>query len=396
MELPAASSSPSAADNDVVVVGAGPAGLQVAACLQQHGRDVVVLERDRVAASWYHFYDGLRLHTHRRWSDLLGSPYPKRYGAWVARDDVIEHLDAYARTRQLDIRTGVTATRIDQRDQGWQVQTSGAGSFACRTVVVATGFNAHPRVPDWPGRSQFQGEVLHARDYRNANPFRGQRVVFVGTGNTGAEIATQVARGGAREVHLSVRSGAHVLPRDTHGIPSQLPAILLRRLPDKVLDRLLGRVEDAVNGDLPERGLHRPERGVASDLSARDVLPVLDVGLSQAVRDGVVHPAAAVQELLPDGALLADGSHLEVEAVIAATGYRNGLQSLVGHLGVLDERQLPAPRGRGRATRPGLYFVGYSNSIAGLLFTIQKEAAAVCRSERRQALPLPRPTTRET
>jgi putative flavoprotein involved in K+ transport len=100
--------------------------------------------------------------------------------------------------------------------------------------------------------------------------------------------------------------------------------------------------------------------------------------------------------LLPDGVLLADGSRLEVDAVIAATGYRNGLHSLVGHLGVLDERQLPAPRGRGRATRPGLYFVGYSNSIAGLLFTIQKEAASVCRSERRQTLPLPRATTRET
>ena len=390
MEVPAASRPPITArhDGDVVVVGAGPAGLQVAACLQQHGRNVVVLERDRVAASWYHFYDGLQLHTHRRWSDLLGSPYPQRYGPWVARDDVIEHLEAYARTRRLDIRTGVAVTRVDERHAAWEVETSDAGSLAARTVVVATGFNAHPRVPDWPGRARFAGEVLHARDYRSASSFQGRRVLVVGTGNTGAEIATQLARGGAREVHLSVRSGAHVLPRDVHGIPSQLPAILLRRLPDRVLDRLLGRVEDAVNGDLPERGLHRPERGVASDLSARDVLPVLDVGLSQAVRDGVVHPAAAVEEYLPDGVLLADGRRLVVDVVIAATGYRNGLEPLVGHLGVLDERQLPTPRGRGRPTRPGLYFVGYSNSIAGLLFTIKKEAAGVCRTERRRALPL--------
>lgn len=364
---------------DAVVIGAGPAGVQTAACLQKHGRRVVVLERDRVASSWFHFYDSLRLHTHRLLSGLGG--FPRRYGRWVARDGVIEHLQSYARTHRLDVRTGVDVTRVDRIDDGWRVSAQDGHSYTGTAVVVATGFNRVPRVPSWPGRERFEGEVLHGWDYRNPDRYRGRRVLVVGTGNTGAEIATELARGGATQVYLSVRSGAHVLPRDVRGAPSQLPGLLLHRLPDRLLDRLFGTAEEAINGDLPDRGLHRPGQGIATDLSTRDVLPVLDIGLAQAVREGIVHPVPAMGGYVANGVRLADGSHLPVDVVIAATGFTTGLAPLVGHLGVLDERELPSRRGGGKAALPGLYFVGFVNSLAGLLYTISREAKAVCRAE---------------
>ena len=149
---------------DVTILGAGAAGLGVAAALDRLGvDDVVVLERaGAVASSWRARYDGLRLNTVRALSGLPGEPIPASAGTWASRDAFIGYLEEVA------IGSGSTCGSGSKRNEsiaakgsGWRLLTS-SGSLNARFVVVAAGYDRVPRMPDWPGRDTFTGE-LHAR-----------------------------------------------------------------------------------------------------------------------------------------------------------------------------------------------------------------------------------------
>ncbi|MZE81458.1 NAD(P)-binding domain-containing protein, partial [Streptomyces sp. SID5475] len=204
----------------VYVIGGGPGGLATAAALADRGIRAVVLEKaDAVAASWRGHYDSLRLHTTRRLSALPGLAIPRAYGRWLARDDVIRYLEEYARHHRLDVVTGVEVSRIERTDSGWLLHATGGRRLAARDVVIATGFNHTPYLPDWEGRDGYTGELLHAREYRNAEPYADRDVLVVGSGNTGADIAVDLAGGGASRVRLAVRTPPHIVRRTTAGWP---------------------------------------------------------------------------------------------------------------------------------------------------------------------------------
>src|SRR3954453_16266504 len=161
---------------EVVVVGAGAAGLATAAQLQDRGLRPLVLEAGpEPGAAWRQRYDRLHLHTPRLLSGLPGLRMPRRFGRWVARDDLIEYLRDYAAVHDLDIRMNCRVSKIEP---GWTLETS-AGPTRARHVVVATGYNGAPVVPDWPGRRSFAGQLLHSSEYRNRAPFRGKDVLVV-------------------------------------------------------------------------------------------------------------------------------------------------------------------------------------------------------------------------
>ncbi|GEB49534.1 hypothetical protein SCA03_20850 [Streptomyces cacaoi] len=182
----------------VHILGAGPGGLAVAAALGERGIASVVLERsDTVGSSWRRHYDRLHLHTTRAQSSLPGLPIPRAFGRWVARDDMVRYLETYAAHHGIEVATGVDVDRIERRDGRWVLHANGGRRPTATTVVVATGFNHTPHLPDWPGRADFTGQLLHAGDYRSAAPFRGKDVLVVGAGNTGAEIAADLAESGA-------------------------------------------------------------------------------------------------------------------------------------------------------------------------------------------------------
>src|SRR3954453_5109777 len=152
---------------DVVVIGAGPAGLATAGALRHHGIGAVVLERDSIGASWRKHYDRLHLHTVRWLSHLPGYKLPRRYGKWVARDHVVEYLEDYVRFHNLDVRTGVEFQGLARDGDDWRVRTSDGDLLAPR-VVIATGYNKEQKLPDWPGMSGYTGELIHFGDYKNA------------------------------------------------------------------------------------------------------------------------------------------------------------------------------------------------------------------------------------
>ncbi|MEV5252891.1 NAD(P)/FAD-dependent oxidoreductase [Streptomyces werraensis] len=386
--------APSRADRPVYVVGGGPGGLSVAYALRARGVRAVVLERsERVGDSWRRHYDRLHLHTTRRRSALPGLPMPRRFGRWPSRDDVVRYLEKYAEHHRLEIVTGVEVSRVERTADGtgWLLRATGGRELTGAAVVVATGFNHTPRVPDWPGRDAYTGELLHASQYRNAKPFAGRDVLVVGVGNTGAEIAVDLVEGGASRVRLAVRTPPHIVRRSTAGWPAQYSGILVRRLPVPLVDRI-GRLQARVAvPDLSEHGLPRPQTGLYSRV-LEGAIPVQDVGLIDAVRKGSVEVVAAVKGFEAGEVLLADGERIAPDAVVAATGYERGLEGLVGGLGVLDERGRPVVRGaRTPAGAPDLYFTGFTNPISGNLremaLDAQRIARAIARGGKASRLP---------
>ncbi|MEU7718328.1 flavin-containing monooxygenase [Streptomyces tibetensis] len=390
-------SAPPPPDRPVYVIGGGPGGLSVAYALRARGVRAVVLEKsDHVGASWRRHYDRLHLHTTRRLSGLPGLPMPRRFGRWVSRDDVVRYLEKYAEHHRLEIVTGVEVSRVERTPDGtgWLLHATGGRELTGAAVVVATGYNHTPRLPDWPGRSAFTAELLHAGEYRSGKTYAGRDVLVVGVGNTGAEIAVDLAESGASRVRLAVRTVPHIVRRSTAGWAAQYSGILVRRLPVGLVDRISRAQARVAVPDLSAHGLPRPDTGLYTRVK-QGAIPVQDVGLIDAVRKGRVEIVAAVEGFEDgDKIALADGSRISPEVVVAATGYVRALEDLVGHLGVLDDRGRPVVHGaRTPKTAPGLYFTGFTNPISGnlreLALDAVKIAKAVARNGSRSVSRLP-------
>ena len=368
-------------DADVLVVGAGPAGLAVAACLRRRGIEPLVVDRGAaVGDSWRARYDRLHLHTPRMQSALPGLRIPRRFGRWVAKDDMADYLRLYAEHHGIAPRFGVEVTRLERDGDGWKAETGGA-PLTARQVVLASGYNREPVLPDWPGQDTFRGELLHASAYGGPERFRGRDVLVVGAGNTGAEIAADLAESGAGRVRIAVRTPPNIVPRQLGPIPITLLAMTQDSAPAWLVDPVNRLLQRVFVGDLTRHGLPAAQAGVVAQARATGVTPTIDVGLIKELRAGRVTPVPAVESMDGDDVVLADGTRLTPDAVIAATGYSTALEPVVGHLGVLGPRGAPVVHGgRAAPSAPGLRFVGIANPLKGLLFQISLDARAAGRA----------------
>jgi putative flavoprotein involved in K+ transport len=366
---------------NIVVLGAGPAGLAVGAMLRRRDLDPLLVDRaDSVGSTWRGHYDRLHLHTARSLSNLPGMRIPRSFGRYVARADVVAYLDTYASQQQLRLALGTAVQRIERADGGWRLITAD-GAIEATYVVVATGHNNTPVLPDWPGRDGFSGDLVHAAHYRNPLPYVGRDVLVVGGGNTASEIAVDLVEGGARRVRLAVRTPPNIVRRQVGAMPTQLASILLRHLPPVVVDRLIRVVQRATVPDLAAYGLPRPAEGVYTRILRDHQIPILDVGMIDAVRHGSVEVVPAVSGFEGADVLLADGARVTPEAVIVGVGYRGGLEPLVGHLGVLGEDGWPLVAGAHTVDgAPGMWFTGFSNPISGALRELGIDARRIAKA----------------
>ncbi len=359
---------------NVVIVGAGPAGLTAAATLRARGIDATILERgEHVGEQWRTRYDHLHLHTIRWLSNLPGYRIPREFGRWVARDQFVQYLEQYTAHHGLEPRFGVEATRIDRDDGRWKVRTS-AGTIPARIVVMASGYTRVPYLPRWPGT--FDGPMVHSAEYRNPRPYRGQDVLVVGAGNSGNEIAVDLAEGGAGRVRVAVRTPPNIFRRDTKGFPTQLVAIALQHLPPRLLDPLILALRRATIPDLAAYGLPRPSAPF-SQFQRTATVPIIDVGFIDAVRSGAIEVVPAVTTLDGRAVGLADGSRLFPDAIVAATGYQPGLEPLVGHVTAIGEHGIPSPQ-------PHLHFMGIGIPLSGHLHQMGHDARQIAASVARE------------
>jgi cation diffusion facilitator CzcD-associated flavoprotein CzcO len=243
----------------VVVIGAGPAGLAAAWAIRRAGVDPLVVEKaGTVAASWRGRHDQLQLNTHRMFSYQPGARIPRRCGPFPARDDYVAYLEQYA--AGMRIRFGTAARRIDRAGQGWELDLGG-GRISTAHVVVATGPDAEPVMPAWPGMASFPGMLIHAGQFRNTAQMAGRDVLVVGPGNSGVDLLNHLVRADAGKLWLSARSGMNITPLRLAGIPLHPVALAGRRLPRRAQDASLRAVQRLAFGDLATYGYPPSELG---------------------------------------------------------------------------------------------------------------------------------------
>ncbi|MGF7218866.1 hypothetical protein GGR92_005045 [Spirosoma lacussanchae] len=364
-----------------LIIGAGPAGLAMAGQLAHLGIASTVLEAsDYVGFAWRTHYDRLHLHTVKEHSSLPHLPYPASYPTYVSRLQLVEYLEQY--TEHFGIKPlfnqKVTAIRPGQTAGRWEVQTE-TDLFLAERVIIATGYNRVPNVPELPGQSAFRGIIWHSREYRNGAPFQNEDVLVVGMGNTGAELALDLLEHGARPV-ISVRRPINIVRRDVFGRPAQPTAIFLSKFPHWFYDLMTGLSQRLTVGDLTAYGLGKPDHPASYD-TRRGKIPVIDIGTLDQIKAGAIAVAPAIRQVNPKTVTFADGSERPFDAIVLATGYRPGLLPLLGDTlagQILNERGYPRQLWFDDPGLRGLYFLGFTTPLTGVIYnlTIDSEKIA--------------------
>ncbi|TPG05370.1 NAD(P)/FAD-dependent oxidoreductase [Rhodanobacter glycinis] len=363
-------------DADAIIVGAGPAGLACAASMRLRGLDVTMLEKaGAVASVWRRHYDRLHLHTDRGHSGLPGLPMPRSYPRYPSRAQVVAYLESYA--AHFDLRPIFDSTvRTVRRDGStWRVETK-QEQFTAPVVVIATGWADFPHRPGWPGSDGYRGVVVHSSEYRNPAAYAGKRVLVVGFGNSGGEIALDLAEAGV-DVSLSVRGPVQILPRELLGLPILTWAIAQARLPARVADFINAPAIRLAVGSLRKLGLKAAGKGPRRMIEEDRRIPLLDVGTLARIRDGSIKLRGDIARFTDEGVAFVDSPAERFDGLVLATGFRPDLRQLLpGVRGVFDKHGMPLVTGRA-TPEPGLFFCGLIASPTGQLREIGIEARRI-------------------
>ena len=358
-----------------VVIGGGQAGLSVGYQLARRGLPFLILDaNERVGDSWRRRWDSLRLFTPARYDGLAGFPFPANNDAFITKDEMADYLEAYAARFQLPVRPGARVDGLSRRGDRFLV-TAGERRYEADQVVVAMANYQVPRVPDFA--TALDGGIiqLHSREYRNPAQLANGGVLVVGVGNSGADIALEIA--GTHPTWLAGKEAGH--------IPFRIESLVARHFLIRIV-RFIGHrvltLGTPIGRKLAPKLQHRAAplvRVKPADLTAAGVVRVPRV---VGVRDG--RP------------LLADDRTLDVANVIWCTGFHPGFSWI--HLPVLGDDGLPRHERGVVAGEPGLYFVGLhflyamtSDTVNGVGRDAERIARAIA-VRVRDARPVPVPS----
>ena len=257
-----------ASEHPVGIVGAGPAGLAAAEALDRAGIEFEVLERhDGLGGIWdidnpgTPMYESAHFISSKTLSGFEGYDFPDDYPDYPTRPQVLEYLRSFASERGLGDRFtyGAEVELAERTEEGWTVKLLDGGTRTYSHLVAATGHQWEPRMPAYPG--EFTGEEIHSREYRSPDFFRDRRVLIVGAGNSGCDIACDAAKA-ASGAALSVRRGYWFVPKHMFGKPSDVFAHGGPRLPLRFEQMMLAGALKLLVGDLTNYGLPKPDHRV--------------------------------------------------------------------------------------------------------------------------------------
>ncbi len=361
---------------DAIIVGAGPAGLACAVMMREAGIDCLMLDKaGAVGTVWRRHYDRLHLHTDRNHSSLPRLPMPRTYPRYPTRAQVVAYLEQYARHFGVAPVLNTTVTRILRDGNFWRVETT-QDSWTSPVVVIATGWADFPYRPSLPEMEAFGGSIIHSIAYQNPTSYFGKRVLVVGFGNSGGEIALDLAEAGI-DVSVSVRGPVQILPRDLLGVPILTIAIAQQAFPARVTDFINAPVLRLAIGAFEKYGLRRAAKGPRRMIEEDGRVPLLDVGTMAKIRDGSIKVRGGIDHLTRDGVAFSRLPAERFDAVILATGFRPDLRKLLPDVkGVLDAQGGPLLSGQVTA-EPGLFFCGLIASPTGQIREIGIEAERI-------------------
>ncbi|KAJ3695148.1 hypothetical protein LUZ60_000525 [Juncus effusus] len=354
-----------------IIVGAGPSGLAVAACLKEKGIPSLILERSNCIASlWQHkTYDRLSLHLPRKFCQLPLMPFPSDFPPYPSKKQFVSYLEEYAKTFGINplLNKTVVSAEFDETLGLWRARSIGPEKdedvqYLSRWLIVATGENAEIVTPKIEGLTGFTGPVLHTSSYKSGRLFKGKRVLVIGCGNSGMEVCLDLCGHGARP-HVVVRDTVHILPREMLGQSTfGLSMWLLKYLPVRLVDRVLLLISQFMLGDTARFGLKRPNVGPLELKSITGKTPVLDVGTLSKIKSHDISVRPAVTRFEGQRVEFVDGRSEEFDAVVLATGYKSNVPFWLKDNGMFSQKDgLPkTPFPNGWKGERGLYAVGFT------------------------------------
>ncbi|KAG8486137.1 hypothetical protein CXB51_019527 [Gossypium anomalum] len=310
----------------VIIVGAGPSGLAMAACLNHHSIPYIILEReDCIASLWKKYaYDRLHLHLDKQFCVLPHMPFPDSYPRFVSRQQFVSYLDDYVSRFKISplYRRTVESAEFDGETGKWIVKARNLGSgeveeLEGRFLVVASGETSDPFTPVIEGLNTFPGDVLHSTRFRNGKAFQNQKVLVVGSGNSGMEIAFDLANHGA-QTSLVVRSPVHILSRDM----IYLGLILVKYIRVNLVDSLMVMLSKLVYGDLSKYGINRPKEGPFFMKAAYGKYPITDIGTCKKIKSQEIQVLPSICSIRGNEVVFENGTTHPFDTIVFCTGFK--------------------------------------------------------------------------
>lgn len=372
----------------VCIIGAGSSGIAAAKALKEHGiaYDCFEMGSD-IGGNWRYnndngrsaAYDSLHIDTSKERMEFSDFPMPSHYPNYPHHSQIIAYFDAYA--NEFDLRPTITfQTRVETVTAvaanayavtTTNLQTGHQHTQTYRAVLVCNGHHWKPRLPHFPGT--FSGDTSHSRTYRSPLPYAGKNVLVVGMGNSGVDIACDIAKL-AQQTYLSTRRGAHILPRYILGRPTdKWLNPISTRLPFAIQVRLLRLLVFLAQGDQGQYGVPKP----AHKLQAQH--PTMSAELLNTVAHGSIVMKPDVAALEGSTVRFADGSAAAIDAIIYATGYKITFPFLEGTLLNVENNDIPLYRKVVHPDYPNLYFIGLIQPLGAIMPLAELQAQWVAR-----------------